>query len=148
MEGYDNMIIERVFSPGLAQVAYLVGDDVTGKMAVIDPRRDIDEYLRIAAEKEMEIVAILETHVHADFVSGARELSNGNRCADLLQSPGRPGIPSHTARGWRSRSGWLALPGSLLDPGHTPEHIGFLLTDPAQRPEPARFFQRRPSLCR
>ena len=50
------MIIERVFTPGLAQVAYLVGDESSGKMAVIDPRRDVDEYVRIAlVENEQRI---------------------------------------------------------------------------------------------
>ncbi len=134
------MIIERVFTPGLAQVAYLVGDESSGKMAVIDPRRDVDEYVRIANERGMEITAILETHVHADFVSGALEL------AEITGAPiysSRLGAQEfdHTPLddGDTVPLGTLLLE-TFWTPGHTPEHIGFLLIDPAQRPEPVAFF--------
>jgi hydroxyacylglutathione hydrolase len=69
------MIVDRVFTPGLAQVAYLVADEGAGVAAVIDPRRDVEAYLTWAADRGLAITAILETHVHADFVSGARELA-------------------------------------------------------------------------
>jgi glyoxylase-like metal-dependent hydrolase (beta-lactamase superfamily II) len=68
-------MIERFYTPGLAQVAYGVADPPTRQAAIIDPRRDVDSYLAWAAGHGFEIVAILETHVHADFVSGARELA-------------------------------------------------------------------------
>src|SRR5215211_4829886 len=67
--------IDRVFTPGLAQVAYLVADAAAGVVAVIDPRRDVEVYLELARQRGLRIGAILETHVHADFVSGARELA-------------------------------------------------------------------------
>ncbi len=70
------MIIDRVFTPGLAQVAYLIADESSGEVAVIDPRRDVQVYLDWAAERNFQISAILETHVHADFVSGALELQH------------------------------------------------------------------------
>nr|MDQ3539636.1 MBL fold metallo-hydrolase [Chloroflexota bacterium] len=67
------MIIDRVFTPGLAQVAYLVADEHAGDVAVIDPRRDVEVYLSWADARALRISAILETHVHADFVSGAQD---------------------------------------------------------------------------
>src|SRR5687768_12547802 len=67
--------VDRVYTPGLAQVAYLVADEAAGAVAVIDPRRDVDVYVDWASQRGFRTIAILETHVHADFVSGARELA-------------------------------------------------------------------------
>lgn len=67
-------MIDRMYTPGLAQVAYLVADEAAGEAAVIGPRRDVQAYLDWAADRRPRIVAILETHVHADFVSGSLEL--------------------------------------------------------------------------
>lgn len=134
------MIIDRVFTPGLAQVAYLVADEAAGEVAVIDPRRDVAEYVAWADARGYRIIAILETHIHADFVSGAPELSNVT------------GAPIHA-----SRLGHQAFAHSPLDdgdvvpvgglqlrafftPGHTPEHMSYLLIDPAQGGEPVALF--------
>ena len=68
------MITDRIFTPGLAQVAYMVADEEAGVAAIIDPRRDVDEYVTWAEERGLRYVAILETHVHADFVSGMVDL--------------------------------------------------------------------------
>lgn len=134
------VIVDRLFTPGLAQVAYLVADEAAGEAAVIDPRRDVDAYLAWAAARELRIVAILETHVHADFVSGARELAQAS------------GAPIHSGRlgnqEFRHRpldDGDEIAVGSLRlrafwTPGHTPEHMSFLLVDPARRPEPLALF--------
>lgn len=67
------MLFETIKSEGLAHLSYLLGSD--GAAVVIDPRRDIDVYLRIARRNGLRITHILETHVHADFVSGSRELA-------------------------------------------------------------------------
>src|SRR3982751_4445244 len=69
-----DMFFHQRFIPGLAIASYLVGDEKTKHCAVIDPTRDVDEYIRIASAEGMKITDILETHVHADFVSGAREM--------------------------------------------------------------------------
>src|SRR5436190_12685817 len=69
------MIFHQRFVPGLAIASYLVGDERTKQAAVIDPTRDVDEFLRIARDNgNLQITHVLETHVHADFVSGAVEL--------------------------------------------------------------------------
>src|SRR5665811_114113 len=65
-----DMVIERFVTPELALVAYAVGDDAAGEVALIDPRRDVGVYAEWADRRGLTIVAVLETHIHADFVSG------------------------------------------------------------------------------
>ena len=69
------LVFERVYTDGLAQLSYLVGDSKAAVAAVIDPRRDIDIYLRMARERGLRIAYVIETHIHADFVSGAQALA-------------------------------------------------------------------------
>ena len=68
------MIFRQIYEDGLAQASYFFGCPATGEAMVIDPRRDIDVYLQMAQEMGLTIVAVGETHIHADFLSGAREL--------------------------------------------------------------------------
>ncbi|MFM8594283.1 MAG: MBL fold metallo-hydrolase [Chloroflexota bacterium] len=134
------MIIDRVYTPGLAQVAYLIGDERTGKAAVIDPRRDIAAYLDWAAEKGMTFAAICETHVHADFVSGATEMADETGApiyAGRLGESAFPHVPLDD--GDEIAVGTLVLR-ALWTPGHTPEHIAYLAIDPSISPDPAAMF--------
>jgi hydroxyacylglutathione hydrolase len=134
------MIVERVYTPGLAEVAYLVADEAAGAMAVIDPRRDIDDYLAWAAERGLRIVAICETHVHADFVSGARELAAATGApvyAGRIGDSEFPHVPLDD--GDEIPVGSLVLK-ALWTPGHTPEHIAYLLFDPARGARPLALF--------
>lgn len=121
------MITDRIFTPGLAQVAYLVADEEAGVAAIIDPRRDIDEYVRWAEERGVRYVAILETHVHADFVSGAPELAAVTGApvyASRLGESGFNHIPVDD--GDVIQVGSVRLK-ALFTPGHTPEHMAYLL---------------------
>ena len=132
------MIIDRIFTPGLAQVAYLVADETAGEVAVIDPRRDVDEYISWANERGFRITAILETHVHADFVSGSLELA------------ARTGAPIYVS--WMSGQTFVHNPlcdgqdvafGSLLlrafwTPGHTPEISATCRSIPRRAPVQSR----------
>src|SRR5437773_8206685 len=68
------MFFHQRFIPGLAIASYMVGDEKSKDVAVIDPTRDVDEYLTLAQREGLRITHILETHVHADFVSGSAEL--------------------------------------------------------------------------
>ena len=70
----STMVFETVFTEGVAHLSYLIGDKATGKAAVIDPRRDVEVYLELARKHSLTITHVLETHIHADFVSGTREL--------------------------------------------------------------------------
>ncbi len=134
------MLIDRIFTPGLAQVAYMVADEATGDVAVIDPRRDVDVYVEWAAERKLRIVAILETHVHADYVSGSLELADRTGApiyASWIGGQTFDFVP--LSDGQRVPVGRGALQ-AVWTPGHTPEHIAFLLVDPERGPEPTALF--------
>lgn len=134
------MIIERIFTPGLAQVAYLVADEASRKVAVIDPRRDIEAYTTWADQNGVEIVAILETHVHADFVSGARELGVTTGAPIYASRLGAQAFPHKPLDdGDEIIVGAVKLR-ALWTPGHTPEHMSFLAIDPRQGDAPAAVF--------
>ena len=66
----STMVFETVFTEGVAHLSYLIGDKATGKAAVIDPRRDVEVYIELARKNKLSITHVLETHIHADFVSG------------------------------------------------------------------------------
>src|SRR5262245_11799643 len=69
------MLIERFETPGLAHYSYAVGDGSGKEIAIIDPRRDIETYLDFAQQKNLRIIHVLETHIHADYASGATALA-------------------------------------------------------------------------
>jgi hydroxyacylglutathione hydrolase len=134
------MEIERFYTPGLAEIGYGVADQERRKAAIIDPRRDIDEYLRWANDHRYEIVAILETHVHADFVSGARELVHATGAPVYAGRIGETEHPHHPLDdGDVIPVGDLKLQ-AFWTPGHTPEHIAYLLFDPSTPGKPVALF--------
>src|SRR6266699_7236736 len=69
-----SLVFETIQTEGLAELSYLVGDDEEGIAAVFDPRADVEVYLELARAKNVAITHIFETHIHADLVSGSREL--------------------------------------------------------------------------
>src|SRR3954447_14314732 len=82
------MLLKRFYDVGLAQASYLVGCQATGESIVIDPNRDIAQYVRAAAEEGVRITHVSETHIHADFVSGSRELAEHTDAALFLSDEG------------------------------------------------------------
>lgn len=134
------MLFERFYTPGIAQVAYAVADPQAGVAAIIDPRRDVDPYVRWAAANGVRIAAALETHIHADFVSGASELRAATGAAVYASSLGGPAFEHRRmADGDEEEIGALRLR-ALATPGHTPEHLAFLMLDPASGGEPTMLF--------
>jgi hydroxyacylglutathione hydrolase len=129
-------MFQRYFDAGLAQASYLLACDRTRDAVVIDPRRDVDIYVAAAAQSNLRIVAAIETHIHADFVSGARELAAVG--VTTLAGPGASlTFPAHEVKHNEDMViGDLTLR-FLHTPGHTPEHISVLAT---QADEPARVF--------
>jgi hydroxyacylglutathione hydrolase len=126
------MYIQRIESPGLAHYSYLVA--AGGKAVVIDPGRDFDIYMAAARQMNVEITSVLETHIHADYASGALELAESTG-ADLLLSGHdtgeqyQYGFPhGELYDGDDIRTGDLRLT-ALHTPGHTPEHLSFVLYD-------------------
>ena len=129
------MILHQRFIPGLAINSYLIGDERTGEAAVIDPTRDVDDFLDFAKENDLHIRHILETHVHADFVSGSRELKARLHDEPVIACSGyggkdwtQPYADQSLNEGDTIQMGSLRL-GVIHTPGHTPEHITISLTD-------------------
>src|SRR6185295_39453 len=73
--GVRLMLFRMIYDDNLAQAAYLIGCQGTGEALIIDPQRDVDRYIEVARRERLRITAIAETHIHADFLSGARELA-------------------------------------------------------------------------
>lgn len=139
------MLLRMIYDNSLAQAAYLIGCQKSKEAIVIDPERDVDRYLDLAAAEGLRITAVAETHIHADFLSGAREL------AERLSPSPTIYLSDEGAPDWRSQ--WLdskAAGGAythrrlrdgdtfsvgavefrgLHTPGHTPEHLCYLVTD-------------------
>jgi hydroxyacylglutathione hydrolase len=133
-------MFQRFFDEGLAQASYLVACTRTRAAIVVDPRRDADVYVATARQQGLRIVAAVETHIHADFVSGARELAEAfpPTGARVIAGPGASlGFDCHEVRdGERLAFGDLQLE-FLHTPGHTPEHVSVVAR---QAGEPARVF--------
>jgi len=138
------MIVKRFYDETLAQASYLIGCGRTGSAIVIDPTRDIDQYLRMAEAEEVAITQVTETHIHADFVSGSRELAARTGAALYLSAEGGKDWQYAFARDAGAvllRDGDRIMVGNvhidvLHTPGHTPEHLAFLVTDTAAATEP------------
>ena len=126
----------RFFDEGLAQSSFLIGCDRTKRAVVIDPRRDAAIYADAARQQNATITHTIETHVHADFVSGARELAAIG--ARVVAGPGAGLGFEHdeAADGDRLAIGDVALT-VLHTPGHTPEHLSILVE---HANEPRRLF--------
>lgn len=121
------MILETIESRGLAHLSYVIGDDEAGVCAVIDPRRDVSVYLDIARRHHCRITHIFETHIHADFVSGARELALQTGAQIVGGVSPEYNFEIHQAQeGETFELGTIAL-GVLHTPGHTPEHISLTI---------------------
>jgi hydroxyacylglutathione hydrolase len=133
------MLLERYYDDTLAQASYLIACEKTGDAIVIDPNRDVQTYIRAAASQRVRIRYVTETHIHADFLSGSRELARATGARLLLSDHGGDDW-SYAYRAFDGaqliRDGEKITVGKVrLDvvhtPGHTPEHICFLITDTA-----------------
>ena len=138
------MFFQHVYDKTLAQASYFIGCQKAGVALVIDPKRDVDTYLDIAKQNKMKITHIAETHIHADFLSGSRELAALTGAKLYLSDEGGPGWEyefDHVGL----KDGDHFMVGNLkIDvlhtPGHTPESISFLLTDTPASPKPVMLF--------
>ena len=142
------MILERFYNDKLAQASYLVGCPATGEALVIDPNRDVAPYLSAADRHEVQITHVTETHIHADFASGLREVAEGSGARALLSDEG--------GEDWKyafagAIDAVLLKDGDgfnvgnikvevLHTPGHTPEHLSFMITDTAATDRPMGVF--------
>ena len=141
------MLLRRIFDAHLAQASYLVGCKATGEALVIDPTCDIDRYLAVAAQEGVRIVAVAETHVHADFVSGVRGFVTHHPVRAFVSAEGPPPAWASSESGTnglapgaelvRLRAGDGFRVGRLAftarhTPGHTRESLTFELAAPGR----------------
>ena len=142
------MLLRRFYDDKLAQASYLVGCAATGEALVVDPNRAVEDYVRVAEAEGLRITHVTETHIHADYVSGARELAKRSGAAIYLSDEGD--------EDWRyafagSDGATLLKDGdsfmvgnvkieAIHTPGHTPEHMIFVVTDTAAADRPMGVF--------
>jgi hydroxyacylglutathione hydrolase len=129
-------MFQRYFEDGLAQASFLIGCERTRDAVVVDPRRDVGIYVEAAERNNLRITYAIETHIHADFVSGSRELAALG--ATTIAGPGSNlACDSREARdGEVIEAGDLACR-FLHTPGHTPEHMSIVVEQPGA---PVRVF--------
>ena len=127
------MLIRRCYDDRLAQASFLIGCQETRQAIMVDPGRDIAVSLDAARREGVRITRITETHIHADFLSGSRELAQATKAELLLSADGGPdwqygypATPLHDGDVINVGSVRLTV---LHTPGHTPEHLSFLVTD-------------------
>lgn len=141
------MLLKYFYDKSLAQASYMVGCQACGEALIVDPARDITPYLEAAAAENLRIAHVVETHIHADFVSGSRELVDACGATLYLSAEGGPDwqydFADENTR--LLRDGDTFAVGQvrfdvLHTPGHTPEHIVLLLTDTAAADRPMGLF--------
>jgi hydroxyacylglutathione hydrolase len=142
------MLIRRFYDDKLAQASYLVGCAATGEALVVDPNRDVEQFVAAAEREGLRITHITETHIHADYVSGSRELAQ--------RTGGRLHLSAEGGEGWQyafaEEAGAVLLKDGdsfmvgnvkidvMHTPGHTPEHLSFVVTDTAGADRPMGVF--------
>jgi hydroxyacylglutathione hydrolase len=142
------MLIERFYDDKLAQASYLVGCAATGEALVIDANRDVEQYQRFAEANGLRVTHVTETHIHADFVSGSRELAAATGARLFLSDEGDADWKYAFAaesgatlvkHGDRFMVGNIRVE-VLHTPGHTPEHIALMITDTPATDRPIGVF--------
>lgn len=138
------MIFKHLYDTSLSQSSYFIGCQATGEAVVVDPVRDVDLYIALAEREGMRIAAVTETHIHADYCSGARELAFRTSAQLFLSGCGTPEWRYQYALADRAAE---VVEGDVIGignvrltvlhtPGHTPEHISFFVTDGAATEHP------------
>ena len=142
------MLIQRFYHEGLAQASYLIGCQKTGEAIVIDANRDANQYVAAASREGLRVTHVTETHIHADYLSGSRELAACTGAQLLLSGAGGRDWQYAFAAGDGARllaDGDQFMVGRLHfdvvhTPGHTPEHLTLVLTDTPASSQPVGAF--------
>src|SRR6266702_4678084 len=127
-----SLVFKTIQTEGIAELSYLLGDDDEGIAAVFDPRPDVEVYVDMAREANLAITHIFETHIHADLVSGSRELCARLGSATIYVS--HEGGASYGFEHEKVKDGdrftfSAAVVTARHTPGHTPEHLSYLLAE-------------------
>ena len=138
------MFFEQIYDKTLAQASYIIGCQASKEAIVIDPKRDVDTYIEIAAANHLNITHVTETHIHADFLSGSRELCKLTGAKLYLSNEGGKDWQYEFPHIGLKKGDNISFGNLKLDilhtPGHTPESISFLLTDLASTDKPVMIF--------
>ena len=142
------MLLKRIYDEKLAQASYLVGCSATGEAVVIDPNRDVEQYIRAASAEGLRVTHVTETHIHADFASGSRELAERTGATLLLSDAGdddwKYAFATQAGATLLSDGDHFTVGNLRFDvvhtPGHTPEHLSFLVTDTPATDRPMAAF--------
>ncbi len=130
------MFFQQIKVEGLGCLSYIVGCPLAGKAVVVDPKRDVDDYVQICDEHGMKIIAVIDTHIHADHISGAQEL-RAQTGADIFVHESAEVAYKHKSFRDGSR---LELGNTVIDvvhtPGHTPNSLTLAVTDRSRGSEP------------
>jgi hydroxyacylglutathione hydrolase len=142
------MLLKYFYDNKLAHASYLVGCQATGEAAVVDPGRDVSQYIHAAEENGMKIVAAIETHIHADYVSGIRELAHQTSAKLYVSGEGGSDwsyqfVSQYDHQELKHGDTWKI--GNIIfeamhTPGHTPEHMSYMITDSAGADKPMGVF--------
>ena len=139
MQRSATYFIEPFVETGLGNSAYLIGSHETKKGILIDPLRDVDRYLHAASERGLKLTHVLDTHLHADFVSGNREIAHRTGAVIGASAEAKVGFDHHPL----TEDSVIDLGAFQIrvmnTPGHTPEHVSFLLLDDEGRTPSALF---------
>ncbi len=134
------MLLKRFFHEGLAQASYLIGCQQSGEALIVDANRDVGQYIAAARSAGLRITHVTETHIHADYLSGSRELATITGAQLLLSAEGGQDWQYKFAReagatflqdGDTFSVGNVRIE-AMHTPGHTPEHLTFLVADTLQ----------------
>ena len=134
------MLLERIYDEDLAQASYFIGCQSKGEAVVIDARRDLSDYFDLADRHGMRITAVAETHIHADYLSGTRELAAATGADAYVSGEGGEDWQYGFDAKRLNHGDVISLGNIRLEarhtPGHTPEHLVFLVTDGAFSNDP------------
>src|SRR6266566_3888979 len=125
------MLLRQFQIEGLGHLSTLIADEQSGVAAVVDPRRDVDVYVEAARERDLRISHVVETHLHNDYVSGARELAALTGADQVIGAGAELGyerLARDVGHGDAFSVGALRF-STLETPGHTPEHVAYAVAD-------------------
>jgi len=127
-----SLVFKTIQTEGIAELSYLLGDDDEGIAAIFDPRPDVEVYIDMAREAKLAITHIFETHIHADLVSGSRELCARVESAKIFVS--HEGGAKYGFEHEKIKDGDHFTFGEVIvtarhTPGHTPEHLSYVLAE-------------------
>src|SRR5262245_31206264 len=123
------MILKQFYLNCLAHASYVVGDEQSGVAAVVDPQRDIAQYLAFAQERNLRITHVFLTHLHADFLAGHLELRDRTGATICLGAGASAEYPFHAMHDGGAVDFGAVRIKALETPGHTPESISLLVFD-------------------